>query len=81
MTARQRGGAALTGRRAPRAFVPLRSTAGRRPLRSRKECAEWDVGYAVPYEIATGTLQKKGGQVSALYIPIIYDSAQRHDAL
>ena len=24
---------------------------------------------------------KKGGQVSALYIPIIYDSAQRHDAL
>jgi len=27
------------GRRTPRAFVPLRSTAGRRPLRSRKECA------------------------------------------
>ena len=30
----QRGSAALTGRRTPRAFVPLRSTAGRRPLRS-----------------------------------------------
>ena len=28
----QRGSAALTGRRTPRAFVPLRSTAGRRPL-------------------------------------------------
>ena len=28
----QRGTAALTGRRTPRAFVPLRSTAGRRPL-------------------------------------------------
>ena len=26
--------AALTGRRTPRAFVPLRSTAGRRPLRA-----------------------------------------------
>ena len=36
LTARalQRGAAALTGRRTPRAFVPLRSTAGRRPLRS-----------------------------------------------
>ena len=32
---------------------------GRRPLRSRKECAEWDVGDAVPYEIATGALQKR----------------------
>ena len=31
---------------------------GRRPLRSRKECVEWDVEDAVPYEIATGTLQK-----------------------
>ena len=30
----QRGAAALTGRRTPRAFVPLRSTAGRRPLRA-----------------------------------------------
>ena len=30
----QRGSAALTGRRTPRAFVPLRSTAGRRPLRA-----------------------------------------------
>ena len=30
--ASQRGTAALTGRRTPRAFVPLRSTAGRRPL-------------------------------------------------
>ena len=30
----QRGAAALMGRRTPRAFVPLRSTAGRRPLRS-----------------------------------------------
>ena len=30
----QRGSAALTGRRTPRAFVPLRSTAGRCPLRS-----------------------------------------------
>ena len=30
----QRGAAALTGRRTPRAFVPLRSTAGRRPLQS-----------------------------------------------
>ena len=29
----QRGSAALTGRRTPRALVPLRSTAGRRPLR------------------------------------------------
>ena len=29
----QRGAAALTGRRTPRAFVPLRSTAGHRPLR------------------------------------------------
>ena len=28
-----------------------------------------------------GVRCKKGGQVSALYIPIIYDSAQRHDAL
>ena len=28
----QRGAAALMGRRTPRAFVPLRSTAGRRPL-------------------------------------------------
>ena len=28
-----------------------------------------------------GVRYKKGGQVSALYIPIIYDSAQRHDAL
>ena len=36
LTARalQRGAAALTGRRTPRAFVPLRSTAGRRPLRA-----------------------------------------------
>ena len=50
--ARNDSAAALTGRRTPRAFVPLRSTAGRRPLRSRKECAA-----------------KKGGQVSALYIP------------
>ena len=32
--ASQRGAAALTGRRTPRAFVPLRSTAGRRPLRA-----------------------------------------------
>ena len=31
--ASQRGTAALTGRRTPRVFVPLRSTAGRRPLR------------------------------------------------
>ena len=31
---------------------------GRRPLRSRKECAEWDAGDAVPYEVATGALQK-----------------------
>ena len=70
---------------------------GRRPLRNRKECAEWDVEDAVPYEVArsarNGTSRtpsptksqrgrcKKGGQVSALYIPIIYDSAQRHDAL
>ena len=30
----QRGAAALTGRRTPMAFVPLRSTAGRRPLRA-----------------------------------------------
>ena len=30
----QRGAAALTGRRTPRAFVPLRSTAGRRPLQA-----------------------------------------------
>ena len=30
----QRGAAALTGRRTPRPFVPLRSTAGRRPLRA-----------------------------------------------
>ena len=35
----QRGAAALTGRRTPRAFVPLRSTAGRRPLRAvRRTC-------------------------------------------
>ena len=36
LTARalQRGAAALTRRRTPRAFVPLRSTAGRRPLRA-----------------------------------------------
>ena len=33
--ARNDSAAALTGRRTPRAFVPLRSTAGRRPLRSR----------------------------------------------
>ena len=32
--ASQRGAAALTGRRTPRAFVPLRSTARRRPLRA-----------------------------------------------
>ena len=35
----QRGAAALTGRRTPRVFVPLRSTAGRRPLRAvRRTC-------------------------------------------
>ena len=34
----QRGTAALTGRRTPRAFVPLRSTAGRRPLRLMCGC-------------------------------------------
>ena len=34
-----RSAAALTGRRTPRAFVPLRSTAGRRPLRAvRRTC-------------------------------------------
>ena len=40
LTARalQRGAAALTGRRTPRAFVPLRSTAGRRPLRKQQAC-------------------------------------------
>ena len=62
--ARNDSAAALTGCRTPRAFVPLRSTTGRRPLRNRN-----------------GGAAKKGGQVSALYIPIIYDSAQRHDAL
>ena len=36
--ASQRGTAALTGRRTPRAFVPLRSTAGRRPLRPMCGC-------------------------------------------
>ena len=34
-----------------------------------------------PLRSCNGGAAKKGGQVSALYIPIIYDSAQRHDAL
>ena len=60
----QRGAAALTGRRTPRAFVPLRSTAGRRPLRNRNRGAA-----------------KRADRCPPFTFHIIYDSAQRHDAL
>ena len=49
------------GRRTPRAFVPLRSTAGRRPLRNDRETGRrGDVGIA-PYEIA-GVHAGRGGE-------------------
>ena len=54
---------------------------GRRPLRGRKECAEWDVEDGVPYKIATGVLQKRADRCPPFTFHIIYDSAQRHDAL
>ena len=46
----QRGAAALTGRRTPRAFVPLRSTAGRRPLRAvRRTCPAGRLALRPPF--------------------------------
>ncbi len=42
-----------TGRRTPRAFVPLRSTAGRRPLRNDRE---WDGGTSYPKGICSAAL-------------------------
>ena len=72
--ARNDSAAALMGRRTPRAFVPLRSTAGPRPLRSRKECAEWNVGDAVSYKIARRALQKGRTGVRPLH-SILYMTA------
>ena len=54
---------------------------GRRPLQNRKEGAEWDVGDAVSYEIARSALQKRADRCPPFTFHIIYDSAQRHDAL
>ena len=46
----QRGAAALTGRRTPRAFVPLRSTAGRRPLRAvQRTCPVGRLALRLPF--------------------------------
>ena len=47
---------------------------GRRPLRNRKECAEWNVGDAVSYKIARSALQKGRTGVRPLH-SILYMTA------
>ena len=64
----QRGAAALTGRRTPRAFVPLRSTAGRRPLRAvQRTCPIGRLALRPPFIRRRFRLPRSGAKHPARY--------------